>query len=76
MHTENPHIRAAISHLGSQTKLAAAMGCSQQQISYLLRSKTVSAKMAIRLEAATNGKITRHIVCPEIFGDAPLAEAS
>jgi DNA-binding transcriptional regulator YdaS (Cro superfamily) len=76
MQTRNPHIEAAIGHLGSQTKLAEAMGCSQQQISYLLRAKTVSAKMAIRLEAATNGKVSRYTLCPEIFGHAPLSEAS
>jgi DNA-binding transcriptional regulator YdaS (Cro superfamily) len=69
-------IRAAIEDHGSQAKLADAMGCSQQQISYLLKAKTVSAKMALRLEAATNGKASRHDLCPEIFGPAPLTEAS
>ncbi len=69
-------IQAAVDDLGSQAKLARAVGCSQQQISYLLKAKTVSAKMAIRIEAATKGKVTRHDLCPEIFGPTPLAEAS
>jgi DNA-binding transcriptional regulator YdaS (Cro superfamily) len=76
MKTIHDHILSAISHHGSQAKLAEAMGCSQQQISYLLRAKAVSAKMALRIEEATGGKVSRHALCPEIFGPSPLREAS
>jgi DNA-binding transcriptional regulator YdaS (Cro superfamily) len=76
MQTLHEHILAAISVHGSQAKLADAMGCSQQQISYLLRAKAVSAKMALRIEQATNGTVSRHALCPEIFGHPPLQEAS
>jgi DNA-binding transcriptional regulator YdaS (Cro superfamily) len=76
MQTLHDHILAAINIHGSQAKLADAMGCSQQQISYLLRAKAVSAKMALRIEDATGGAVSRHALCPEIFGPPPMQEAS
>jgi len=76
MKTLHDHILAAIRVHGSQAKLAAAMGCSQQQISYLLRANAVSAKMALRIEEATGGTVSRYALCPEIFGQSPLLDAS
>lgn len=61
------HIERAIGILGSQSKLADAMGCSQQQISYLLRAKAISAEMAIAIDRATGGEVAREVLRPDIF---------
>lgn len=63
-------IKRAIGHYGSQAKLAEAMGCSQQQIAYLLKASSITAEMAIKIDAATNGAVPRHELRPDIF-DAP-----
>lgn len=67
------HIKAAVKLHKSQAKLAAAMGCTQQQISYLLKAKTISAEMAIAIDRATDGKVSRHALRPDIFGKAEQA---
>jgi DNA-binding transcriptional regulator YdaS (Cro superfamily) len=65
------HIEAAIEYHGSQAKLARAAGCSQQYISLLLQGKTgLSAEKAIDFERATDGKISRSALRPDIFGAA------
>lgn len=65
------HIEQAVSLLGSQAKLANAAGCSQQYISLLLQGKTgLSAEKAIDFERATDGKISRNVLRPDIFGEA------
>lgn len=64
------YIEAAVTLKGSQKKLADAMGCTQQQISYLLNEATgISAEMAISVEAATNRQITRQHLRPDLFGE-------
>ena len=63
-----PHIERAIQIHGSQANLASAMGCSQQQISYLLNAKSITAEMAKALDEATCGKVSRHDLRPDIFG--------
>lgn len=68
-------IERAIGHYGSQAKLAEAMGCSQQQIAYLLKASSITAEMAKAVDAATNGAVSKHELRPDIFGDAP-AKAS
>ena len=62
------HIKAAVEFAGSQARLAEVMGCSQQQISYLLKAKSISAEMAIAVDAATAGKVSKHVLRPDIFG--------
>lgn len=71
-----PHIERAIRLKGSQVKLAAEMGCSQQQISYLLNAKKISAEMAKSLDEATDGAVSRHILRPDIFGSLTKESAS
>ena len=70
LHPHTRHIKRAIDLHGSQARLAKAMGCSQQQIAYLLRAKTISAKMAKALDEATAGEVSRHALRPDIFGPA------
>jgi DNA-binding transcriptional regulator YdaS (Cro superfamily) len=61
-------IHRAIEIKGSQQKLAEAMGCSQQQISYLLNgADRVSAEMAIKIERATNRGVSRHDLRPDLY---------
>lgn len=64
-------IHRAIAHHGSQKKLADSMGCSQQQIAYLLKAKNISAEMAKKIDEATGGAVSRHDLRPDIFGAAP-----
>lgn len=68
-------IERAIRHYGSQAKLADALSCSQQQISYLLRASSVSAEMAKKLDEATGGAVSRHDLRPDIFGERPLVQS-
>lgn len=62
-----PHIERAVAHLGSQAKLAAAIGCSQQQISYLLSVDRITAEMAIKIDVATGGVVGRADLRPDLF---------
>lgn len=62
------YIEKAVSAYGSQAKLADAMGCSQQQIAYLLKASSISAEMALRIDAATAGTVSKHDLRPDIFG--------
>lgn len=76
MQNIRPHIERAISLKGSQAKLAADMGCSQQQISYLLKAKSITAEMAKNLDEATDGIVSRHVLRPDIFGHPEQAEGA
>jgi DNA-binding transcriptional regulator YdaS (Cro superfamily) len=62
------HINHAVRIHGSQARLADAVGCSQQQISYLLTAKKITAEMALKLDAATGGEVSKHVLRPDIFG--------
>ena len=62
------HIQKAVDLHGSQSKLAEAIGCSQQQISYLLNAKSITAEMALKVDAATSGVVSKHDLRPDIFG--------
>lgn len=69
-------IEKAISITGSQQKLAEKVGCSQQYISLLARSAVkVSAEMALAFDRATDGKVSKHTLRPDIFGK-PVREAA
>lgn len=71
MMTFRSHIEKAIAHHGSQVKLAAAMGCSQQYISWLLtEARQISAEMSICVENACDGVVSRHDLRPDVFGPA------
>lgn len=67
----DPLIAKAVESVGSQAKLATAAGCSQQLISLLLQGKVrVSAENAIKIDAATNGEVSKHDLRPDVF-EAP-----
>lgn len=71
------HIERAVALHGSQAKLARAVGCSQQYVSWLLHEgDQVSAEMALAFERATGGKITRIDLRPDIFAAPAQAGAA
>jgi DNA-binding transcriptional regulator YdaS (Cro superfamily) len=71
------HIERAVQIHGSQAKLAEAAGCSQQQISYLLHeADRISAEMAAAIDRATEGKVARQVLRPDIFGPAVSENAA
>lgn len=72
MPTLRTMIERAVKAKGSQAKLAEAMGCSQQQISYLLNQATsVTGEMAVSIDRATLGQVSKHELRPDLFGAAP-----
>lgn len=62
------HVRRAVDLHGSQAKLAERIGCSQQQISYLMKARRITADMALKLHEATDGAVSKHTLRPDIFG--------
>lgn len=64
-------LKAAIKMLGGQNVMADKVGRSQQTISYWLKSKKgiVPAEIAVSIEKATGGRITRVDLRPDLFGD-------
>lgn len=72
----NPDISAAIEIVGSQAKLADAIGVRQQTISKLLlgqRSK-VSGEIAVGIHNATGGRVPKWKLRPDLF-EAPAEVA-
>ena len=68
MMTFHSHLKRAIEITGSQRKLAEAIGCSQQHVSFLMHhAKTLSGEIAVKIERATDGQITRHELRPDLF---------
>lgn len=68
MNTFRDHVYAAVKLKGSQQKLAAAIGCSQQQISYLLNTASnISVEMAAAIDRATNGAVAKSALRPDFF---------
>jgi len=65
-----------IQEFGSQQRLAEACGVTQVAISKLLRADRVSAEMAVRIEAATNGKIGRWRLRPDLWSKPQDGEAA
>lgn len=58
--------------LGSQQQLAEASGASPQAVSFWVAGeRTISPAYALRVEKATDGKVTRYDLRPDIFGTAP-----
>lgn len=64
-------IKDAVAIVGSQAKLAAAIGRSQQHISFLISGRYApSAEDALKIERATQGKIGRSRLRPDFWPDA------
>lgn len=73
MSTWKNHLRRAIQIVGSQGKLAKAMGCSQAKVSWLLlTASTLSAEDALAVERATEGRVAKSDLRPDLW-PAPKA---
>lgn len=67
---EKTPLEKAIAAVGSQAALAAAVGLSQQAISYWVKKDgRVPAEMVLAVERASN--VSRHDLRPDIFGSSP-----
>jgi len=67
---QHDNLISAVRILGSQAKLAARVGLTQQQISRLMNGKQrVTAEVAIAIERATGGEIRREALRPDIFSE-------
>lgn len=61
-------IQRAIAIVGSQHRLAVAIGVKQQHISnWLLRDKRLPAEHVLPIEHATGGQVSRHELRPDIY---------
>jgi DNA-binding transcriptional regulator YdaS (Cro superfamily) len=68
------HLNRAVRYLGSQTRLASSMGCSQSKISWLLvTAEEISAEDAILIDRATNGEVSKEQLRPDLFAEASAA---
>lgn len=68
MHQEA--LTRAIEIAGSQSALARSIGKTQQLVSLLLKGAKISAEVAVAIEGATEGKVHRHELRPDLF-EAP-----
>lgn len=61
-------LQRAVSQLGSQNRLAEAMGCSQAKISWLLlTAKDISAEDSLAIHRATHGAVTASQLRPDLW---------
>jgi DNA-binding transcriptional regulator YdaS (Cro superfamily) len=62
-----PALVEAINIAGSQAKLAKAIGKQQGHVWFWLKeAKKISPSIAIKIEQATDGKVSRARLCPEL----------
>jgi DNA-binding transcriptional regulator YdaS (Cro superfamily) len=60
--------KAAVLLVGSQAKLAKAMGCSQQKVSWLLTSADhIDAEDALAVQRATDGAVSASDLRPDLW---------
>jgi DNA-binding transcriptional regulator YdaS (Cro superfamily) len=61
-------LRRAKELLGSEAALAEVVGVRQPSVNYILNAgKRVPAEWCIRVEDATDGKVTRHQLRPDLY---------
>ena len=61
------HIEAAVQQFGTQAALADAAGVSQSAIAWALKRGRAGTTLAIAIERATKGKVTRSMLRPDIW---------
>jgi DNA-binding transcriptional regulator YdaS (Cro superfamily) len=72
---ESP-IQRAIDIAGSEAKLGALIGCSQVAINKAKHRGSVSAEMAVAIDRATEGKVSKSDLRPDLFSAQPERAAS
>ena len=66
--TTSAAFRRAVALAGSESKLSRATGYSQPAINKARRKGRVSAELAIAIERATKGAVSRNELRPDLFG--------
>lgn len=67
MQTHHEALRKAIEIAGGQAALAKAVGKSQGHVWFWLNeAKKISPTVAIKIEKATGGQVSRASLCPEL----------
>ena len=61
-------IEQAIALAGSEAKLGAAAGVSQHAIWYAKKKGRITAELAISIDRATKGEISKVMLRPDLFG--------
>lgn len=61
-------LHRAIAIFGNQSRLAVAIGYSQHAVWHAVKRRRVSPEMAIAIHKATNGKVRKEQLRPDIFG--------
>lgn len=64
-------LERAIQKAGSEAKLAALIGFSQVAINKAKHRRRVTAEMAVKIEQALDGFVTRHDLRPDLFPGVP-----
>lgn len=75
MQTTSP-LERAINICTSQAELGRRIGRSQQNVAYWLKANKVPAEVAIAIEDAVAGEVSRHELRPDIFGPAPSEQGA
>ena len=70
------NIARASQILGSNARLAEAVGVSPQAIGKAIRVGRVSPRLAMAIEKATNGQVTRVELRPDIWQPEPEQKAA
>lgn len=66
----NKHIKKAIKILGSQKKLADALGVTQPFASLVLNEiKPIPPALCMKIQHATKGKVTALMLRPDVFSE-------
>lgn len=73
MHNASP-LERAIEIVGSQAELAKALGVKPQHVwNWLHRDNKVPAEQVLPIEKATDGKVTRHDLRPDLYPKEKVA---
>lgn len=59
----------AVAAAQSQGKLARLIGVSRQRVGQLVAGDRIPAELAIKIEQATNGAVTRADLRPDLWGE-------
>ena len=63
-------IRRAVDHFGGVPQMVDAVGVSRASVYFWLAGRSISPEIAVRIEAASGGAVTRADLRPDLFGVA------
>lgn len=77
MNKPNPQVQAFVTIVGGRKEAAAKLGVTVAMVGHLVNGvRDVSPQMALKVEQASNGVITRAALLPELFGPAASNRAA